>query len=48
MPILQGVLSILVVVIAAVLLWKIFKKLLGVIVLGIILILLLWYFGLLF
>ncbi|MBU5557992.1 MAG: hypothetical protein QW751_02825 [Candidatus Aenigmatarchaeota archaeon] len=48
MPILQSVLGILIALIAAVILWKIFKKLLGVIVLGIILILLLWYFGLLF
>lgn len=48
MPILQGALGILVAVIAVILVWKIFKKLVGALLLGILLLLLLWYFGFLF
>lgn len=45
MPLLQGALGILVSIVAFILVWKIFKKLLAAVVLVAILLLLLWYFG---
>ncbi len=45
MPLLNSAASILVAIVAFVLVWKIFKKLLAAIVLGAILLLVLWYFG---
>ena len=45
---LQGLAGIIVAIVAVILVWKIFKKLVGALLLGIALLLLLWYFGFLF
>lgn len=45
MSLLQTALSILVTLVVVVLIWKIFKKLIGAVILGIILLAILWYLG---
>jgi len=45
MAILGSVLSIIVTLVVVILLWKIFKKLLGAVVLGLVLLAVLWYLG---
>jgi hypothetical protein len=47
MPLLNTVLGVLVTVVVVILLWKIFKKVIGAVIIGVILLAFLWFIGIL-